>query len=165
MTNDDFIGKLMAAVSRMEDTGSRMEGELNGLRQTVSSLQSTVATQTSQIATLNNTNQTLATEVLQLRAIVVRIPCRGRGSNGESGPDGEETNPECLQSFRPKLCSISEDEPDSVVTRQMELRASRSGIEAKGPSIMIIAFGAVVAAGLAAWEWVKSLPHGVIGIH
>ena len=158
MTNEDFIGKMMAAVSRMEASGRRMEGELAGLRQTVSSLQSTVATQSSQLSTLNGTNQTLATEVMQLRAFVARIPCSGSSQE-------HDTNPECLQSFRPKLCSVSEDEPDSALMREMELRASKSGFVAKGPSVMVIAFGALVVVVAGAWAWVKSLPHGVIEIH
>lgn len=142
MIDEKTVGQLMAALSRMET-------ELTNLRGTVGTLQNVVATQTGQITALNTTNQHLATEVMQLRAIVSRLAC-------VEDPE-HDTNPECLQSVRPKLRSISDDEPDSVVTRQMDLRASKSGIEVKGPSIMVVALGLVFAAGLAAWVWAKHL--------
>jgi uncharacterized protein HemX len=81
-----------------------------------------------------------------LRAVIERLPC---------SDCKHDTNPECLQSIRPKLRSISEEEPDSVVTRQMDFRASKSGIEVKGPSIMVIALTAVAAMGVAVWTWLK----------
>lgn len=142
MTDSELVdlGKVLAALTRMQ-------GELTDLRSTMGNLENTVAIQTSQIATLNTTNQHLATEVMQLRAIVERLPC--------SSSD-HDTNPEVLNSIRPKMCSVSEDEPDSVVTRQMDLRASKSGIEVKGPSIMVVALGVVAATGVAAWIWFRA---------
>lgn len=145
MTDSELVdlGKVLAAITRMQQ-------EITDLRATVATLQNVVATQTSQITTLNGTNQHLATEVMQLRAIVSRLPYSG---------DEHDTNPECLNSLRPALNGFSEEEPDSVVTRQMDLRASKSGIEVKGPSIMVVALGAVVAVGVAAWAWLKHVLH------
>lgn len=144
MTDENLVGRLMAALSRVES-------ELSSMRATVGTLQNVVATQTSQITALNTTNQHLATEVMQLRAIVSRLPC--------NNPEEHDTNPECLQSFRPKLRSMSDDdEPNSVVTRQMDLRASKSGIEVKGPSIMVVALGAILAACVAVWALFRN--HG-----
>lgn len=143
MTDSELVdlGKVLAALTRMQR-------ELTDLRSTMGNLENTVAIQTSQIATLNTTNQHLATEVMQLRAIVERLPC----SSTE-----HDTNPEVLNSIRPKMCSISEDEPDSVVTRQMELNLRNASV--RGPGIMVIALGAVVSgvgiAGLLAWGWLK----------
>lgn len=145
MTEEEMVGKLMAALARMQV-------ELSNLRETVGSLQNTVAQQTSQIATLNTTNQHLATEVMQLRAIVERLPC----NDSEVEHD---TNPECLNSIRPKLRSISEEEPDSALLRQMEVSVSKSGFKSKGPSGMILAWtgliGAIGGLGLALWTWLK----------
>lgn len=122
MTDEMLVGKLMGALA---------------------SLQSTVALQTTQI-------NKLATEVMQLRAIVELLPCNKHPEH--------DTNPECLQSVRAKLHSMDEDEPDSALMRQMDLRANKSGIEVKGPSIMVLAFGAVVGVCFAVWAWVKTLP-------
>lgn len=150
MTDEELVGKLMTALTPLQT-------EVVRLRDTVGNLQNTVSMQTSQITELNGTNQHLAAEVMQLRAIVERIPCNPIGVE-------HDTNPECLQSIRPKLRSIIEDEPDSVVTRQMELRASKSGIDVKGPSIMVIAFFTVAAAGITVWAWIKTLPGGSSGV-
>lgn len=124
----------------------KLVGELMGA---LATMQSTVATQTVQI-------QALAKEVMQMRAVVSRLACVG-------DPD-HDTNPECLQSARPLLHSVHDDEPVSVVTRQMELKASKSGIELKGPSVMVLALGATVAIGAAIWAWIKNLPHSISGV-
>lgn len=147
MTQEELVdlGKVLAALSRMQ-------GELTGLRATVGTLQNTVATQTSQIAALNSTNQHLADKVMKLTAVVERLPCNDQE---------HDTNPTCLsdaaKSARPFLRSVSEDEPDSVVTRQMELNLRNASV--RGPGIMVIALGAVVSiagvASLIAWGWIR----------
>ena len=144
MIDETLAGQLMAAISRMQK-------EIENLRATVGTLQNVVATQTSQVATLNTTNQRLAVEVMQLRAVVERLPF---GSEDE-----HDTNPTCLNgtSLRERFNSINDEEPDSVVTRQMELNLRNASV--RGPGIMVIALGAVVSvvgvASLIAWGWIR----------
>jgi len=111
----------------------------------MTSMQTTIAQQTSQI-------NYLAGEVRDLKSIIERLPCNICGIE-------HDTNPEHLEAGRLKLRSISDDEPDSVVTRQLDVRASKSGIEVKGPSIMVVALGFVLAIGIVAWTWLKNLSH------
>lgn len=146
MTDEELVGQLMRGMARMEK-------EISGMRATIGEQQNTIATLSSQITALNSTNQHLADRVMKLSAIVERLPCNP--ANAE-----HDTNPTCLddgavRSTRAMLRSVSDDEPDSVVTRQMDLRASRSGIEVKGPSIMVVALGIVIAIGAAAVVWFK----------
>jgi hypothetical protein len=105
-----------------------------------------------QFAELKKANLHLATQVMSLNARVKRLPCM------QIEDDGEPTGPACPaaitdippDSTRGRLLSISDDEPNSVVTRPISVHAGM--VTVRGPGIMIgtvvVLLGLIAAAVL-----------------
>ena len=105
-------------------------------------LQNELSEQSKQFHNLKAANVHLATQVMLLNAQVKRLPCMNSG-----GDDEPDTDPDCPallsilppRSRRDKLSSMSDDEPDSVLTRPTSVHAGM--VTMRGPSVMV---GAVV---------------------
>src|SRR5512143_3044403 len=154
MTQDELVdlGKLIAAIRELQTTVGRFELRLqDGDRVLLSHTRS---------------NQHLATEVMRLNALVKRLPCMnqlGKKDDEDTAPDCPAVLPDAPPSHRAQQTTLrdcDEDEPDSALLRQMDVRASKSGIEVKGPSVMVFAFWVVAGAVFAAWLWLRKKATG-----
>lgn len=127
MSRDELvdIGRLIAAVTQLQDRVSELQGVVMQLQ--------------GQVITLQKTNQDLATEVLRLRHELKILT-----NPGDTVPDCPALVADPPPSYRMPLRSVSEEEPDSALMRQMEVRATKSGIEARGPSGMIVVWSLVL---------------------
>jgi TolA-binding protein len=127
MSSDELvdIGRLIAAVTQLQDR--------------VVQLQDTVMQLQSQVINMQKTNQDLANEVLRLRHELKILT-----SPGDTVPDCPALVADPPSSHRIQLRSVSEEEPDSALMRQMEVRATKSGIEARGPSGMVVVWSLVL---------------------
>jgi hypothetical protein len=91
-----------------------------------------VAQLETQVRELHKTTQHLATQVMKLTQQVKRLPCMDPES---------DTDPDCpavlsdMPPHRERLASMSDAEPDSVVTRPISVHAGQFAF--RGPGIMV----------------------------
>jgi hypothetical protein len=91
-----------------------------------------VSSNEEQLKKLTHTVTILADQVMKLRQQIKRLPCMD---------DDGDTDPDCpavlsdMPPHRDRLRSISDDEPDSVVTRPISVHAGM--VTVRGPGIMI----------------------------
>ncbi len=86
---------------------------------------------------LKKANLHLATQVMSLTQQVRRLPCMNGGEEADTDPDCPAmlSDMPAPHSRRNKLSSMSDDEPDSVVTRPISVHAGM--VTVRGPSIMV----------------------------
>ena len=149
MTQDELVdlGKVLAAMNRLE----KRVGELGS---TVGEQQTVLMQMQSKVIELQSINQTLANEVMRLRHVMSKLACLDDKEH-DTDPDCPALLSDAPPSHRVKLHSVSDDEPNSALTRPMELKVSKSEMVAKGPSIMVVAVGAILAAGAVVWAWLR----------
>jgi uncharacterized small protein (DUF1192 family) len=84
------------------------------------------------VAELKVTVQHLSNEVMRLRHELRKLPCR---DDGDTNPDCPALLSDAPPSHRERLASMSDEEPDSVVTRPISVHAGQFAF--RGPGIMV----------------------------
>lgn len=141
MTNEELVGKMMGAVSRIEKSYAAQKKSNDELQVIVKELHR---------------------QVMFLRYQVHHLACMRHPTTKRRE---EDTDPQCpaVLSDRPpahhELFDADLPEPDSALLRQMEFRASKSSFAAKGPSVMVFAWSALIGglllAGFIVWALLK----------
>jgi hypothetical protein len=122
MTQDELVdlGLLLAAIRRVEDKQDEQKKAMHLMN----------------------------TELMRMRYRIGKLACvdDNEGPEPDTDPDCPAVLPDSTEMHRKTLLSISEDEPDSVVTREISVHAGP--VQFRGPGVIALALLVITSAAM-----------------